>query len=502
MEYIVTWVFLVVLIVLASITLGFTAAHNASGSGSSVSTGLADITAETRLNDALEYWSAVALNCTALDHTPLTTQQVDIGTGAVRTAWREHAGPVRTARAMAMVYVAVADAVAGSTGAFAPLRVSVREPDAPAIDVAASVAAAAHGVLAALYTGQAAGLQQAYDAYLAGWLPATQARSAGIVFGQHAAAAVLQWRHSDGAAGAIDPAIDTVADGAGTPGLWQNDPVAPASTALGATWAARVAPFVVPSASAFRVPAPPTLTSAAYTMEYYEARALGGNDSAHDGCVRDAWREFVGVFWAYDGTSGICAPARLYVQLVEAIAASEHVTGTARARLYGLVGLALGDAALTAWDSKYHWRRERPVTAVRGTAAHDGNPGTVPDPGWAPLGAPNTNGPVGAPNFTPPFPAYPSGHAVFGAAVFHVVRRVLGRDAIALHGFVSDEFDGRVRPRVARSFASLSEMEEENGQSRMYLGIHWASDKTAGITQGRAVADYIVDHAYAATTGK
>jgi hypothetical protein len=55
---------------------------------------------------------------------------------------------------------------------------------------------------------------------------------------------------------------------------------------------------------------------------------------------------------------------------------------------------------------------------------------------------------------------------------------------------------GNVRPRMARSFSSLSQAEDENGQSRIYLGIHWAFDKTTGITQGRSVADYIFSHAF------
>ena len=83
-----------------------------------------------------------------------------------------------------------------------------------------------------------------------------------------------------------------------------------------------------------------------------------------------------------------------------------------------------------------------------------------------------------------------------------MLRRFYGTDNIAFT-FVSDEFNGvtqdnqgNVRPLIPRSFSSLSHAEEENGQSRIYLGIHWAFDKTAGITQGRRVADYVITHAF------
>ena len=53
-----------------------------------------------------------------------------------------------------------------------------------------------------------------------------------------------------------------------------------------------------------------------------------------------------------------------------------------------------------------------------------------------------------------------------------------------------------MRPLLPRSFRSFSQAEEENGQSRIYLGIHWSFDKTKGIAQGRQVADYVYRHAF------
>jgi hypothetical protein len=71
--------------------------------------------------------------------------------------------------------------------------------------------------------------------------------------------------------------------------------------------------------------------------------------------------------------------------------------------------------------------------------------------------------------------------------------------------FVSDEFNGvtrdnsgQVRALSPRSFATLSQAETENGRSRVYLGIHWDFDCTQGTAQGRAVADFVMRHAFAA----
>src|SRR5262249_37435443 len=103
-------------------------------------------------------------------------------------------------------------------------------------------------------------------------------------------------------------------------------------------------------------------------------------------------------------------------------------------------------------------------------------------------------------NFTPNFPSYTSGHATFGAAAFQTLARFYGRDDITFT-FISDEFngvtrgsDGNVRPIVARTFYSFSQAAAENGQSRIYLGIHWDFDKTEGIRSGKRVANFVFNN--------
>ena len=98
------------------------------------------------------------------------------------------------------------------------------------------------------------------------------------------------------------------------------------------------------------------------------------------------------------------------------------------ARLFALINVAMADAGILAWDQKYLYDFWRPVLGI---LEHDLSMGPAGqgtnnidndcDPGWLPLGAPNTNK-TGAKNGTPPFPAYPSGHATFGAAALHMTR--------------------------------------------------------------------------------
>jgi len=61
---------------------------------------------------------------------------------------------------------------------------------------------------------------------------------------------------------------------------------------------------------------------------------------------------------------------------------------------------------------------------------------------------------------------------------------------------VTLDIQGVARQLHPRTFTSLSQAEKENGQSRIYLGIHWAFDKTEGIVQGRRVADYVFENAF------
>jgi hypothetical protein len=443
----------------------------------------------------LRHWNEVAINATGLDHTPVQPGESRI--------FGEQIGPGRSSRAMAIVHIAMHDAVNAITGRYRTYSGIPRGPLLASVD--AAIAQAAHDTLVDLFPSQRASFDEELARDLA-QLQNLPIKADGITVGRRAAAAILSLRSGDGSQHA-EPLLEEDYIPGDEPGIWRQDPVSELPVALGAQWGS-VKPFVLSSGTQFRAPAPPALSTAQYAKAFKEAKRLGG-----DGLVtptdRTAEQSFIGIFWAYDGTPSLCAPPRLYNQITMTVAErmGTQLDVVELARLLALVNVAMADAGIAIWESKYFYQLWRPVTAIREadpgsgpTGAGDGNAATIGDATFTPFGAPASN--LVGPDFTPPFPTYPSGHAGFGGALFQILRRFYGTDAISFR-FVSDEFngetrdnDGTVRPLIPRTFSSFSQAEEENGQSRIYLGIHWAFDKTEGIRQGRRVADFVYSRAF------
>jgi hypothetical protein len=444
--------------------------------------------------DWLKRWNEIAINASGLDHTPPEPGETRV--------FHEQLGPGRASRAIAIVHIAIFDAVNAIVGGYKSYT------GLPAVRGEASrhaaIAQAAHDTLADLFPAQAA----SFDAELASDLlkiPHGPAKLNGIDLGRRAAVAILDMRADDGSQHA-EPQVGTEFPTSDEPGKWRQDPISLIPLALGAFWGG-VDPFVMKSGDQFRAPAPPPLSSKAYAVAFEEVKRLGG-DALSTPTERTSEQTEIGIFWAYDGTPSLCAPPRLYNQIVVQIAEQKHSNFIELARLLALANMAMADAGIAIWESKYFYQYWRPVTGIREsdpgtgpTGKGDGNAKTISDINFSPLGAPASN--LAGPNFTPPFPAYPSGHAGFGGALFQVLRKFYRTDKIPFT-FVSDEFNGvtkdnqgMVRPLIPRTFSSFSQAEEENGQSRIYLGIHWAFDKTEGIAQGRRVADYVMKHVFA-----
>jgi membrane-associated phospholipid phosphatase len=443
--------------------------------------------------DALErlhHWNHVAIDASGLDHTP--------DNEGLPHVFGEQIGPGRASRAMAIVHIAMFEAMNAIDPRFESYLGMPRVAGDASMD--AAIAQAAHDTLVALYPSQA----EQCHALLAedlSHVPDGAAKEAGLAIGRFAASAILQRRDGDGSEQPEqDVNVDYVPGNA--PGEWRQDPISQRPVALGVTWG-EVAPFVLASVKPFRVPPPPPLQSREYAIAFDEVQHVGRETES----ARTADQTLAAIYWAYDGTPSLCAPPRLYNQIALTIAAGMGSDAMDQARLLALINVAMADAAIAIWESKYHYKFWRPVTAIREadegtgpTGIGDRNDKTVGDPRFSPLGAPASN--LSGKNFTPPFPSYPSGHAGFGGALFQMLRNFYGTDDIPFT-FVSDELngvtrgnDGNVRPLLPRSFDTLSQAEDENGQSRVYLGIHWSFDKEAGIAQGRRVADYVFRHVF------
>jgi len=432
----------------------------------------------------LAYWNEVALTAVAVDDTPSLSGPAFAP---------EQLGPTRSSRALAIVHLAIYDALnaiyrrypgySGSLPAFAD-----SSPDA-------AIAQATHDTLAALFPRQAHGFDSALAADLAR-LPGGRAKRNGIDLGRRAAAAILALRADDGMYQG-EPVVGQDYPLGSAPGQWRPDPDGWSNIAMGAHWQLR--PFVLPSMEAFVAGPPPAMRSEAYTRAFEEVNAVGG-DGVRTPTRRSPEQTWIATYWAYDGTAWIGTPPRMHNQIAVQLARTRTRDVLELARVLALVNVAIADATIAVWETKYRYGFWRPVTAIHDASPGpdgrgDGNRATHSDPGWTPLGAPASN--LIGPNFTPPFPAYPSGHAGLGGALFEILRSLYG-DRLAFT-FVSDEFNGitrdnrgHVRPLLPRSFRSFTQAEQENGMSRIYQGVHWHFDMTEGAAIGHRVADYVL----------
>jgi vanadium chloroperoxidase len=171
---------------------------------------------------------------------------------------------------------------------------------------------------------------------------------------------------------------------------------------------------------------PPSTRYLKYLESLEDVHRMGGAEELASTKRRPA-QTARGLFWAYDGVGLIGTPPRSYNQIIRQIAFDRKTEGgldsdenTAQfIRLLTLVNVAMADAGIFSWRDKWKYELWRPLTGVRADPT-----GPVPDghsrPTWKVLGAPATNSNQGG--FKPPFPAYPSGHATFGAAAFQMVR--------------------------------------------------------------------------------
>ena len=237
-----------------------------------------------------------------------------------------------------------------------------------------------------------------------------------------------------------------------------------------------VRPWTMNSPQQFRAVEFPDPASPEFAAEFAEIKAIGAADSTS----RTPEQTEIAFFWE-DGPWGAAPPGHFMIIAMQLL---QHrgMSLVELARATALVALAMADAGISTWDSKYHHDVIRPETAIRYRAQAFGNkdPRVVADSNWMSLIP------------TPPFPAYTSGHSAFGASACEMLALILGRDDIAFSGQVPDTV---IWPEhlagVVRYWPSLSAAAAENGASRLYGGVHWNADNVEGLRAGRDIARHV-----------
>jgi vanadium-dependent haloperoxidase-like protein len=396
------------------------------------------------------------------------------------TVMSGHNGVV-SSRALAITQVAVHDALNAIERRYKPY--ALHGTTDPGASPDAAIAAAAHDALVGLiavgilpFVGFGTATQQAaavafvnaqYAADLA-TIPDGAARARGIAVGQAAARAILARRSVDGATTFVLYTPGT------RPGDWQPTPnPSPFDPPAGGErlpavlpgWG-KVTPFVLRSSSQFEPRRPPSLESQRYARDYNEVMAIGEKSSIS----RTPEQTQIARFW-YEGS-----PAG-WSRIGRVVGEVRGLDSWQRARLLALMNLAMADGFIAGMETKYTFNFWRPVTAIR-AGDTDGNDDTIADPNWSSL----LNSPA--------IPDYTSTHSILGAAAAAVLRRFFGDDDVAFQTTSGVPFGG-----ITRSFQSFSEAARENGDSRIYAGIHFRSAVEEGIRQGSRIGRFVFTHA-------
>ena len=354
--------------------------------------------------------------------------------------------PQRQQRAAAMVHAAIHDAVNSVAPRYEPYAVQV--PPSGEASIEAAAVQAAYGVLIRLLPGQAALLDGARSASLS-QIPDGLVKEEGLAVGEAVAGQMVALRSTDGS-----DVEGTYAFGSG-PGEYQRTPPTFGNPSIPA-WRF-VMPFVLKRGDQFRAEGPPSLSSDEWAADFDEVKQLGRVDSV----ARTAEQTEIALCGAEPALP-------TWNRVARSVSAQRRTGLVENARLFALLNLAMVDATIACWDSKYTYRFWRPVTAIP-LADTDGNDATEADPAWTPLRP------------TPLHPEYPSAHACFSGAAAEVLTRFFGKHT-AFSTATSTCPAG-----VVRSYDSFQALADEIGDSRIYIGFHFRSSIRDGAHLGRQV---------------
>ena len=176
------------------------------------------------------------------------------------------------------------------------------------------------------------------------------------------------------------------------------------------------------------------------------------------------------IWWSDDPDETFTPPGHSYY-LATTVLKQTRPSLMKCAETYAKVGMAVADAFINCWQWKYQFFTERPNNFIN----------KYVDERWESFWP------------DPPFPAFPSGHAIQAAATATVLTDLYG-DKMS---FTDNAHVGRKRDELrevefkARHFNSFWEVAEETANSRFYGGIHTPQDNTAGLEKGKTIGTNI-----------
>jgi hypothetical protein len=273
-------------------------------------------------------------------------------------------------------------------------------------------------------------------------------------FGRLMAMAIMTWARTDGGHEAWGPLrrSQTVYVPPSGEGQWAATPPLFAPALL--PWWGQVRPFAIRKGSDCQPPPPPAYSESPDSGFFKEAQEVYQVSNRATQSQRQ-----VALYWA-DEPVKTPTPAGHWMFIATDLLQEEKATLAQAAHTYAQLGMAMADAFISAWHTKYAVNLLRPVTYVQLTI----------DSNWLPTLLP-----------TPPFPEYPSAHSVQSGAAASVLAQRFGDNRTFTDNTHNDRGWG------PRRFTSFSAAAEEAAISRMYAGIHFRSGIEAGKTQGRCV---------------
>jgi hypothetical protein len=410
-------------------------------------------------------------------------------------------GPPQVARAMAIMNTAIFDAWALSTKRVTAVHSNVGRAEffTSQADLNVATSFAAYRTLVNLYPAQKAN----FDAEMGARglnvndVAASLANPAGL--GNLTAAAVIEFRKSDGANQLGDLAPGAYADYTGYAPVntlsgmaditrWQPLRFANgrAPGFLAPHWG-KVKTFSIPDGSALRpIVNLPRVGSAEFKADVDYILGLTAN-------LNDE-QKVIAEYWA-NGPSSETPPGQWNV-FAQAVSAKRGQSFVADVKMFFALSNAVMDSAIVCWDCKRYYDSARPVTVVRsmyagqtvtgfrGSAADQGI-GSMPGELWHPYQSYNFT--------TPPFAEFTSGHSTFSAASAEVLRALTGSDDFNYSVTVAagdptalTEINVPKSP-ITLNFNTFSSAAEQAGLSRLLGGIHFPSGNSYGSSSGKSV---------------